>query len=375
MISRRVAALLLGCTLSSAAWADSLSVPGMTGPLQANPNPTSLDAGELGTIYIDGAVSGLGMWQQHRSPGDDSSRLDLDNGQVFIQKTDGLVQFYLQAGGYTLPSLGTSYRDMPQSTGDLFGPVPVAYVKLAPNEHFSVQAGKLYTLIGTENTFTFQNFNIERGLLWNQTNAVNRGVQLNYNDGPISSSVALSDGFYSDSLDWASGLLTYTRDAENSVSLIASGNIKHSDLSTYATPLAQDNSQIYDLFYTYNAGPWTISPTLQYTHVPQDAGIGLADSASSYGLALAGKYSFDTEWSLAARAEYIDTSGGTNLAYGPGSNAWSFTLTPTWQQDIYFVRGEAAYVQASDITAGDAFGSSGNEKTQGRVLVETGLLF
>src|SRR5262249_49101481 len=151
------------CAVAAPAFADPMAVPGMTGPLVPNANPYSIDGGPLGNIYVDGIVSGFGMTQSNPTAVDHFDRLDLDNGQIFIQKNDGLVQFYLQAGGYTLPSLGTSYRDIVNSTGDLFGPVPVAYLKLAPSEHFSVQAGKLFTLIGAENTFTFQNYNIERG--------------------------------------------------------------------------------------------------------------------------------------------------------------------------------------------------------------------
>lgn len=370
-----ISAALLSLTVGGAALADPLAVPGMTGPLAANPNPYNFEVGPLGKIYVDGIVSGFGMTQSNHTSVDHDNRLDLDNGQIFIQKTDGPAQFYVQAGGYSLPSLGTSYRDVINSTGDLFGPVPVAYVKFAPNDHFSIQAGKLFTLIGAENTFTFMNYNIERGLLWNQTNAVNKGIQANYSQGAFSGSVAVSDGFYSDKLDWLSGLFTYTLDSSNSVSVVASGNIDHDARNTYVTPLAQNNSQIYDLIYSHTSGSWTISPTLQYTHVPQDVGIGLASSADSYGAAVAGKYSFNPQWSLGARAEYIDTAGGTNLAYGPGSNAWSLTVTPTWQQGIFFARGEASYVKATDTTAGSAFGSGGNDTSQARVLVETGVLF
>ncbi len=57
-------------------------------------------------------------------------------------------------------------------------------------------AGKLPTLIGAEYTFTFENMNIERGLLWNQENAVNRGVQANFTSGPVAVSVSWNDGFY-----------------------------------------------------------------------------------------------------------------------------------------------------------------------------------
>lgn len=347
----------------------------MYGPLTLNPNPYSMDAGPLGKIYGSGIVSGLGVWQNHRSTGDHTSQLDLDNGQLFIQKTDGLVQFYVQAGGYSMPSLGTAYVRMDKATDDFYGPVPVAYVKITPTENFSVEAGKLYTLIGTENTFTFQNANIERGLLWNQTNAVNRGVQINYTQGPWNGSVALSDGFYSGRFDWLSGLVTYTIDPNNSITAIASGNISHDGKNTLATPLAQNNSQIYDLNYSYTVGAWNLSPTLQYTVVPKDPSIGLTASASSYDLGITTKYKLSDKWNIAARAEVIDTTGGTNIAYGPGSKAWSITFTPTWQQDLFFVRPEASYVKALSTTPGDAFGKNGNESTQARLLVEAGVLF
>jgi hypothetical protein len=67
----------------------------------------------------------------------------------------------------------------PQATGDFFGPLPVAYLKLAPNDAFSVEGGRLPTLIGTGYTFTFENPDIQCGLLWNQSPDVSRGGQLN----------------------------------------------------------------------------------------------------------------------------------------------------------------------------------------------------
>ncbi|MGX6643205.1 outer membrane beta-barrel protein [Legionella pneumophila] len=352
-----------------------LPYPATTGPLVVNSNPFDIEAGSLEKIYINGIISGLGLWQNNPVAGNPSPLVDLDNGQVFIQNTKGLLQFYVQTGGYSLPSLGTSYLRMDDTTRDFFGPVPVAFIKLVPSDHFSIMAGKLFTLIGAENTFTFQNFNIERGLLWNQTNAVNRGVQMNYNQGALSGSVALSDGFYSGKLNWLSGLVTYAINSKNSLSIVASGNIKHNDKSSLVTPLAQNNSQIYDLIYSYTSGRLTISPTLQFTHVPKDPSIGLLDSASTYGVALATKFAFNTHWSITGRAEYIDTAGATNVAYGPGSNAWSLTLTPTYQRGIFFARGEASLVVADNITAGSAFGQNGMNHSQGRLLIEAGVLF
>lgn len=353
----------------------ALSVPSMYGPLAANPNPLNFEAGPLGKIYVSGVASGLGIWQNHHVTNDHEALADLSNAQVMIQKTDGLVQFYVQAGEYILPAVGAVYQRASYAVDHFFGPVPIAYVKIAPSDNFSIMAGKLYTLIGTENTFTFQNANIEHGLLWNQTNDLSRGVQVNYSKGTVSGSLALSDGYYSGKPNWLSGIITYTINPNNSVSLLASSNIDHDAKNTVATPLTLDNSKLVQLNYSYTIGAWNFSPTLQYTHVPQDTSIGLAASAATYGAGLTTKYNVNQNWNIAGRAEYIDSTGGTNLVYGPGSNAWSLTLTPTWQQGIYFVRPEVSYVRAINVTPGFAFGTSGNDKSQARLMVETGVLF
>jgi hypothetical protein len=91
----------------------AMSTPSMSGPLSANPNPFYVDTSDWlgdagGKIYIGGAVSGLGYYQSNPTrgaPGDASSYLDLSNAQVTIQKTDGWLQFYVQAGEYSLPTL------------------------------------------------------------------------------------------------------------------------------------------------------------------------------------------------------------------------------------------------------------------------------
>ena len=360
--------------------AGALSTPAMSGPLAANPNPISLDAGPLGPIYVGGVLSGLGFWQSNHIPGDQEWRADLSNGQLFVQKTSGWFQFYVQAGGYSLPSLGTAYLTSGDTISDTFGAVPVAYLKLAPTDSFSVEAGKLPTLIGVEYTFTFQNMDIERGLLWNQEPAVSRGVQANYSAGPFSLALSWNDGFYSDRLNWLSGSAAYTIDSSNTISFIAGGNTGHTGYSSFTAALAQNNGDIFNLIYTWTSGPWTVSPYVQYANVPAAAAIGIAHSASTTGGALLVSYAFNDEWKIAGRAEYISSSGsaaaGTpNLLYGPGSDAWSFTVTPTYQHGVFFARGEASYVGAGSATAGDVFGANLDNTSQARLVLEAGVLF
>ncbi|HEX3431122.1 MAG TPA: outer membrane beta-barrel protein [Rhizomicrobium sp.] len=352
----------------------------MSGPLAANPNPISLDAGLLGKIYVGGILSGVGFWQSNHVPGDHEWSADASNGQLFVQKTDGWLQFYVQAGAYSLPSLGTTYVTAGNIINDTYSAVPVAYAKIVPNDSFSIEAGKLPTLTGAEYTFTFENMNIERGLLWNQEQAISRGVQANYSSGPFSLALSWTDGFYSDRLNWIEGSGTYAIDSSNSLTVVGGGSLGHTGYSSFATPLAQNNGDIFNLIYAWTTGPWTVSPDAQYANVPADAAIGIAHSASTAGGALLVSYALNDDWKVAGRAEYISSSGspaaGTpNLLYGAGSDAWSFTITPTYQHGIFFARGEASYVGAGSTTAGDVFGPNLDKTSQARLLIEAGVLF
>src|SRR5262249_642557 len=99
----------------------ALTTPVMPGPLTANPNPMSFDLGPLGPVYLTGAVTGLGLWQNNPFPADQRSLASLTNGQFFFQKPEGLFQYYVQVGAYTIPSLGAPYFNTPKATGDFFG--------------------------------------------------------------------------------------------------------------------------------------------------------------------------------------------------------------------------------------------------------------
>ena len=397
-----LACVLLGVTLGSA-WAEetteqppageqpsaptAMTTPTMVGPLAANPNPINFDAGPLGPVYLTGVVSPLVLWQNNPFLGDQRSLGSLSNGQFFFQKTDGLFQYFVQVGAYTLPALGTPYINTNKATGDFYSALPQAFIKLAPTDTFSIQAGKLPTLIGAEYTFSFENMNIERGLLWNQENAVNRGVQLNYTADPLTFAFSWHDGFYSNRFTWLWGSAAYALDKENTFSVVAGGNYAHTTKSTLATPLFLNNETILNVIYTYNSAPWTITPYFQYTNVPGNSSppISTFSSAATYGGAILANYSFPEDsplpgFSLPLRVEYIASTGNLangapNLLYGPGSKAWSITLTPTYQYKIFFARAEFSHVSANSTTPGLAFGRDGMNTTQTRFLFETGVLF
>jgi putative OmpL-like beta-barrel porin-2 len=368
------------------------AMPAMAGPLAVNPNPLTLDLGPLGEkVYVTGAVTGLAYVQDQatKAPGvnDNTGGFDLANGQVFVQKIDGVFQYFIQAGAYSVPNLGFPWAKSSVAMNLLWGTVPQAFVKLALNDQFSIQAGKLPTLIGDEYTFTFENMDIQRGLLWDEEPAVSRGVQVNFSQGPISVSASLNDGYYSDRYNWASGLVSWTIDMENTLAFAAGGNFGHTGFAGSATPFLQNNSSIFNVIFTHSAGPLVISPYFQYQHVSKDLAHGIPTDGSAYGGAVLASFSFNDNWKIAGRVEYITTSGdGVNFLYGPKSSAFSITVTPTFQYHQFFARAEMGYVSASGIVhatsdgeggffPGTGIGPIGNATSQVRGMFETGILF
>jgi hypothetical protein len=361
---------------------------GMNFPLSNNPNPLSIDAGPIGKVYVSGALSGIALTQSNRAAttaflGDTekSQYGDLSNAQVILQKVDGLVQFYVQGGSYSMPALGTAYARSTKQTDKSFGNIPIAFVKLAPTDNFSIQAGKLPTLIGTEYAFTFQNTNIERGLLWNQENVISRGVQANLTLGPVALSGAVTDGYYTKDYKYFTGLATYTINDSNTIAIAVGGNpggTKAADIDTKmagnVVTAIQANSQQYNLYYKNVTGAWTFQPILQYIKVNKDSSNDVAASGHTLGGSLIVNYDFNENYSLAARGEYVKETGTDGiLALGTTApKAWTLTVTPTYRNKSFFARADLSYVKVSD---SKPFGPSGTEDTQARAIGEVGFLF
>jgi hypothetical protein len=360
-----------------------VSTPSMEGPLTVNVTPESFALpGGLGKIYVSGAVTALGFTEANVSPGDKNATADFSNAQIFVQKVDGDWQFFLQAGEYSLPSLGTPYLTGPNAT-NLYGPLPQAFLKYAPTSALSIEAGKLPTLIGAEYTFTYENMNIFRGLLWNQETAISRGLQVNYTAGPVAMSLQWSDGFYSSRYNWLAGSAAWTINSSNTLAVVISGNLGITDYAaSAAVPFVQNNDQQLDnLIYTYTSGQWLAQAYFQYADTSKDGKLGFGASASQTGFGLLVNYAVpNTSYNLSGRIEEISTTGSVaggapNVLYGPGSSAWSFTITPSWQSGIFFSRAEASVVQASSTIHGLALGPNGTDTFQARFAIEAGILF
>jgi hypothetical protein len=376
--------------------------PAFNGVIKANPNPTCFPTA-VGDIYIGGALTGYGYTQtnpfprEFAPPGstpDRVARFDFSNLQGWIQKPEGTFQFYVQGGGYAIPQLGFATYSSVYQTDNFFTPLPVAFGKIQFNDNWSIQAGRMPTLIGSEAPFTFQNLNINRGLLFVQENVINHGAQVNWSDGPWSVSVAGTDGFFSGEITWFTGSVAYKIDDSNTVGVNGGLNLGRQNVFNrslryqFATPPFQQNSGIFNVNYTYANGPWIVTPYFQFTNVERDPRAGIATAASTYGGALLASYAFTDHFALAGRVEYeeqtgVRGSGTTSLLFGAGSNAFSVTVTPTFTFDRYVFRLEYAHVELGGITRGSladgtlgtGFGRTGNRRTQDRFMVETGITF
>ncbi len=359
-----------------------LPSPSMAGPL-ATAVPHELGEGPFGKVEVTGILSGMGLTQSNwgaAGTADTPTHWDLSNAQIFIQKTTGWWQFYLQGGAYNLPAVGVSFLGTPDTVKNIYGPFPQGYLKLVKG-NFSAEIGALPTLIGAEYTFSFENMNIERGILWNQENAVNRGIQLSDTYKKLSVSFSWNDGFYSDRYTWLWGSMSYAFNASNTLAFVAGGNAGAYAKNTLATPLLLNNEEIYNVLYTYSHGSWVINPYFQYTNVPKNASIGILQGAHTNGGALLVTKNFKHGFSLAVRPEYIKSSGtvadpnAINLLYGPGSGAFAITITPTYVKDGFFLRGDFSLVDATKSTPGFVFGTAGTKVNQPRGVIEAGFMF
>ena len=368
-----------------------LAAPAMSPTLSSNASPYGVDAGPFGKLYLGGQITGIGLAQTDTVPapgtGNADSLGDLGSGMLTLQTAGAPLTFVVQVGAYSFATLGTPYARASKTPDLTYGYVPVAYAKYDFGNGFSIQGGSMPTIIGSEYAFTYQNINIQRGLLWNQEPVISKGVQGNYSKGPLNISVSVTDGFYSDDVSWLSGLATYAIDSHNTVGVNGGFNTNTSVTNKTSTPILQNNSSLFLASWTYSNGPVWISPYFQYTRVDAEPRIGAIRGAETWAVAVLGKYSVTPQVSLAGRFEYISSSSDacrvsdgpfcapTNLLYGPNSDAWTLTFTPTWQKGIFFARGEASYVAIENFTPGFGFGSAFNSRDQFRAMLEVGVLF
>ncbi len=378
----------------------TLSLPAYGGVIKPNPNPTCFTLGGFGDIYVGGAITGYAYTQSNPFPfsaaplpSDRAARVDFTNIQGWIQKADGPFQFYVQAGAYAIPALGFANYSALDQTDLLFTPLPVAFGKYVFNDQWSIQGGRMPTLIGTEAPFTFQNLNISRGLLFNQENIINHGVQVNYADGPWSASVAGTDGFFSGNISWLTGAITYKLDDNNTFGINGGLNLDRTDVLARSIRYA----------YATRCSSRTAASCRSTTPTRTGRGRSRPTSSTRTSPATTGSASSRAPRPMAARCWRPIPSTTTSRSPAASSTsprpACGMPASPTCSTaraarpcpspsprpsfDRFFVRGEYSRVQLYDITRGDlafgtlgsGFGRTGNRTSQDRYMIEGGITF
>jgi len=313
---------------------------------------------------------------------DQSSRFNVSSAFATLTRNTGWFRYGASVGAYSIPVLGVSGNKTLETSANtnLYGPVPSLYVSLNPNDHFSITAGKLATLIGQENTYTYVNPEIQRGLVWNMETAVSRGVRLSITGGKYSGALEVNDGFYSGHFLGVEGSLTLAADANTSyqfVFVIPNSRAPGNPTSTIA------NKRLYNFMYTATRGRWTLAPYVLLVQSPQSSALGYTNSESAYGLVFTSTYTLNPAWSVTGRIEDIANNSSTNdhspnadlVGYGPGSGAWTFTVTPAYRHGPFLMRADISEVTVRSATPGLAFGTAGSLRNQFRVVLESGLQF
>ena len=313
---------------------------------------------------------------------DYASRADLSSAMLTVAKNTGWWRFGITAGTYAFPVVGESVNPTTQAGANtsLYHYFPSAYVAFVPNDQLTISLGQLATLLGQEDGFTYQNVNIQRGLVWAAEPVFSRGVRVAYTVGKLSSDLEYNDGYYSGNHRAVEGLAGWAPNSNTDFQLAfispqadTPGNITSSIA----------NKTEFDVMLTQQLGKLQILPYVLFIRSPGSTDLGYARSESATGDVLLANYAFNSVYSLGARYEwFVDHSGLTDtspnadfVGYGPGSRAASVTVTPEYKQGFFFARAEFSAVNVLNATPGLAFGAGGSSRTQTRTLAEVGVQF
>lgn len=368
--------------------------PGPVPTTAPSPQPTAMPqptATPATAVTVGGALLATQTYTNHVNAtgnfgnaggGDQASRFNISTAFLNIARNTGFFRYGASAGPYSIPVVGVSGNKTLEANvnTNVYGPLPSAYVSLNPNEYTNVSVGKLATLIGQENTYTYLNPNIQRGLVWNMETAVSRGVRLTMTEGKYTGALELNDGFYSGHFLGIEGSVALAADADTSyqfVFVIPNSSAPSNPTSSIA------NKRLYNFMYTAARGRWTWAPYILLVQSPVSLALGYSNTESAYGLVLISTYRLNPAWSVTGRIEDIANESATNdqshnadlVGYGPGSGAWSFTMTPTYRHKQFLLRADLSEVTVRAATPGAAFGITGSQRNQFRFVLESGLQF
>jgi hypothetical protein len=348
-------------------------------PVASPSPPVVLHAVLSESLALTSGVNATGSFDSGNGH-DRTTRANVSNAFVLLSRTQGTFQYALQGGAYSIPVVGFAGNKTIQSGAntDLYGPLPLAYVEYVPAGNFNVSAGVLATLTGAESTYTYLNWNIQRGAVWNVENAVSRGFRASFTSGKLTTTLGANDGFYSGRFGAAEGSLTFAPDASDSLLFVAL--IPNS--RTPGNPTASvANKELLNVVYTRTRGNLQLAPYILYARSPAASGLGYAGPESAFGAALLANWTLSNHFTTAFRYETLhnsstinDTSANADLVgYGPGSGVNTYTITPGWSNGHAFARMDLSSVRVTSPAPGLAFGDHGTQRNQFRTMFEVGV--
>lgn len=350
------------------------------------PTPTPVAAVTVGGAFLatqayTGHVNATGNFG-NAGGADQAARFNVSTAFLNVTRNTGFFRYGASFGLYSIPVVGVSGNKTLEANvnTNVYGPLPSAYISLNPNENTTISVGKLATLIGQENTYTYLNPNIQRGLVWNMETAVSRGARLTMTKGKYTGAIELNDGYYSGHFLGIEGSVAFAKDANTSyqfVFVLPNASAPGNPTSSIA------NKRLYNFMYTAERGKWTWAPYVLLVQSPASSALGYSNAENAYGAALISTYRPNATWSITGRVEDIANGSTPNdqspnadlVGYGPGSGAWSFTITPTFRQKELLLRADVSQVMVRAATQGAAFGNAGSLRNQFRFVFEAGLQF
>jgi hypothetical protein len=322
---------------------------------------------------------------------DKQSRADVSDMLVNGSLTSGYYKVSATLGGYNFPTIGTAINSTFNNYKSVSGNATCANTSCytlaplwqvgytSPDQHINIYGGQIGTLLGAEGAFTYQNVNIERGLGWALEPVFSRGVHVGYTNGPWTVAAEYNDGFYSGSWRTIEYEVAWAPSSTTSWTFV--GMNPGANVPGNATSFIANQSE-YNLMYSHTAGRWTFSPYALYVSSPASAANGYTTTEGDYAISLLGSYAFSSSISVGFRVEDAENLAATNdfspnafLLYGPGSGAWTYTLTPTYKfAGNGIIRFEWGHVTVHNGFGGALFGPAGLTTYQNRFGFELGAM-
>ncbi|WP_041434083.1 outer membrane beta-barrel protein [Thermocrinis albus] len=314
-------------------------------------------------LRISGGISAFWMQTLDRKENPSLySVTDISAANLEISKPSSStlpIGFALNVGRRAVPTVGIEYEPfVSESKFELQS----AYITLDIDK-LNIMAGKIPAIYGWESPFTYQNANIQRGLVWwAEFNSFFNGFRLTYS---LLDTLKVIGGVN----DWN------TKDGKYALEFGISSRPLSNLLANFTLIYNNRNDKypirLYSLALSYSKGNTTITLNPDIITVPDSkTGTNGNGTGTGFGVALFISQKISENLSTGIRFEYVKADKKFDY-YGIGkdNSAVTSTFTLKYSKSGFFIRGEASYVKTDKPTY------ERNKDTQFRLLAETGFVF